>query len=568
MASPSFGQFGKQKKENATATNRQGEGEFYFTEGEKYFILEDYAKALLYYQRVAELTPSNPTVHYKIAEVLSKRDKEEDLQKAAQSIEVAISLDKKNKYFYLLGAHIYSNLGQFSKSARLLETLLKEVKGTDDYIFELAAMYLYDNKSEEAIKVYNRAEMLMGINEVSSLQKQRIFLEHGKLEEAMAEGEKLMQAFPDEERYVLGLAESLSQHGEIEKAVSYVENFLKDHPAAGSSKMMLAGLYRDSGKEKKSREYALMVIDDPNVDASSKVLMVGVYNSLIVQNQSKSIKNVDMEAFALQIFQKLEINHPQDPNVHLIGGDLYMTLQRKQDAEREYRQSIRLGSSHYEAWQNLLMLETQTDNIDSLIVNSEEALELFPNQGMFYYFNGYANLRKKKYAQSAEALEQAKKLSSTNKELVNEINTLLGDAYEGAKDYAKSEMAYDEALLFNPNNDLVLNNYSYYLAIRKQNLEKAEKMSGQLIKDHPDNASYLDTHAWVLFMREKYKDARKYIEKAITGGNPSAIHFDHYGDILYQLGEVDNAVVQWQKAKSMGISNSLIDKKIANRRIL
>ncbi len=550
------------------ATAREREAEFFFTEGEKYFILEDYAKALLYFQRVADLQPANAAVQYKIAEVLSKSSKEEDLIAASKHADIALKNEKKNKYIYLLASNIYSSLGQFSKSAETLELMMKEIKGTEDYLFELAAIYLYDNKTDEAIRIYNLAEQTLGVNEVSSLQKQRIFFDQGKTDEAIREGEKLIAAFPDEERYVLAFAEILSQQGQTAKAIDYVEKFLKENPDSGSSKMLLAGLYRDSGQEKKSREFVLSIVDDAQVDVSSKILMLGTYSALLSQNKSKNINDEELQSFVLEIFKKTETNHPHEANVHLVGGDIFMTLERRKEAEAEYLKAIRSGTASYEAWQNLLLLESQSDNFDSLIAHSDEALELFPNQGMIYYFNGYGHLRKKHFNQAALSLEQAKKLSSSNAEFVNDINSMLGDAYEGAKEYSKSEKAYDEALQFNPNNDLVLNNYSYYLAIRKQNLEKAEKMSSQLVKDHPDNAVYLDTHAWVLYSREKYKEARKVMEKVINSGKATYIHFEHYGDILYQLGEVDNAVQQWQKAKSMGGDNAVINKKITNRRIL
>ncbi len=152
--------------------------------------------------------------------------------------------------------------------------------------------------------------------------------------------------------------------------------------------------------------------------------------------------------------------------------------------------------------------------------------------------------------------------------MTSEINGLLGDAYNASKEYEKSDKAYDEALATNANNDAILNNYSYYLALRKANLEKAEKMASQLIRNNPDNATYLDTYAWVLFVREKYKDARKAIEKAIGTGLASATHFEHYGDILFKLGDVENAVKQWEKAKNMlTTSSETLNKKIANRRI-
>jgi predicted Zn-dependent protease len=113
----------------------------------------------------------------------------------------------------------------------------------------------------------------------------------------------------------------------------------------------------------------------------------------------------------------------------------------------------------------------------------------------------------------------------------------------------------------------VLNNYSFYLSLRKENLEKAEKMAAQLIKDHPTNATYLDTYAWVLYARDKYKEAKKVMEKAISTGEANATHFEHYGDILFKLGEVENAVTQWEKARGLTTNSEILNKKIVNRKI-
>jgi tetratricopeptide (TPR) repeat protein len=300
---------------------------------------------------------------------------------------------------------------------------------------------------------------------------------------------------------------------------------------------------------------------------SSKVLMMGVYANTLSSNKSKNVSDKELESFSLDLFKKLETIYPADPSVHLIGGDLYMTLEKNKEALDQYLKAVKGGSASFDAWQNLLFLESEASQLDSLIKHSEEALELFPNQAMAYYFNGYGHLRKKKFREGTYALEQAKRLSGNNPAFISELNSMLGDAYQGSKEYAKSNAAYEEALAYNPNNDIVLNNYSYYLALRKENLDKADKMSALLIKLSPENESYLDTRAWVLFTQEKYKEARKTIEKAIEMGHVSATHLEHYGDILFQLGEVDLAVKQWQKAKQTGGDNIALDKKINNRKL-
>lgn len=543
------------------------EAERTFTEGEKFFILEDYTKALSYFQKVLEFNPDNATAYYKIAEIYLKGSNTNDLVLASENIENALKREKKNKFFYLLAARIYSMQHQFKKAAESLEVMLKEINGTDEYLYELASIYLEDDRLDEAASVYNHAESALGINELSSLQKQRIFLLKGKTNEAIAEGDRLIQSFPDEERYVLTQAEMLTQQGQAARGIVYLDNFINAHPDASNAKVLRAGLYRDAGQEQKSKDAILQLMDDPEVALSSKILMIGTYNATLSQNKSKKIEDIELEVFVLNLFKKLLAAHPNEPDVHLVGGDLFLTLEKNEEACAEYRQVIKAGGSSYEVWQNLLFLEMQSNQLDSVIVHSEQATELFPNQGMIYYFSGIAYARKKNYHESSSSLEQAKKLSKGNSNLLAEINSILGDNYNSTKEYEKSDKSYEDALTINPNNDYVLNNYAYFLSLRKANLERAEQMAALVVKNHPNNSSYLDTYAWVLYQESKFKEAKKVMEKAMANQNISAVLHEHYGDILFQLGEVDEAVIQWQKAKSLGEENEALNKKIVSRKV-
>lgn len=544
------------------------EAEFYFTEGEKYFILEDYAKALVFYQKTLELAPENATVHYKIADVLNRSTKEEDLQKAARSIEQAISLEKKNKYFYLLAANIYNGLSQFDKAAECYAQLIHEVPSTEEYLFELGATYQYANRYEDAIKAYTQAEVALGINEMSCIQKVRLYLELNKTKDALMEAEKLISLDPEEGRYAMSLAELFSQRGDKTNAILFLENFLKTHADDhGQERMMLAGLYRETKRHKESEELLLQVFDDETIDFGSKALIVATLNAELNQEKSTGVLDPEKEKLAFTLYEKVAKQHPTEGQLYILGGDLYLTTGNSQKAMEEYEKAIALGDVNIEVWQNLLYIEAQKEELDDIIKHAEQALELFPNHAMLHYFHGYAKFRKRQFKESVQSLEQAKVLSASNPAFVSDLNSMLGDAYNSLKDYPKSDKAYEEALSYNPNNDAVLNNYSFYLSLRKENLEKAEKMASQLIKDHPDNATYLDTYAWVLYSREKYKEAKKIIERALTNETTNATHLEHYGDILFKLGDINGAVLQWQKARELNTNSEILNKKIANRKI-
>lgn len=95
---------------------------------------------------------------------------------------------------------------------------------------------------------------------------------------------------------------------------------------------------------------------------------------------------------------------------------------------------------------------------------------------------------------------------------------------------------------------LVLNNYAYYLSLRNENLSKAEQMSSQAVLLEPENGTYLDTYAWVLYMRKDYSQALYYMKLAIQySPEISGVLYEHYGDILYRNDEKEKALEMWKK---------------------
>jgi tetratricopeptide (TPR) repeat protein len=557
----------KKRAQPPSGRAEQQEVEFLFTEGQKHFILEDYAKALMYFQQASDLQPNSAAIHFKLAEVLGKKQNTEDLRRAASEIEWALRLEKKNKFYYVQAAEIYGGLLEFKKAQQVLEALVKEVPGTEEYLYNLAAFYLYDNQPNEAIRVYNQIETVVGVEETTSTQKQRIYLEQGRANEAVTEAEKLYAAFPDDERYLFDYIQLAAQHKSRAKAIELLEKYLQENALSSNARFLLAGLLRDNGQIEQSQQLLWHNFNDPAADVASKVLVVGTYNSILGGQIASGKEDPATVAFVRRLSDKLLELHPEEVQAFIVTADLEMLLRNPARATALYSQATQQGATQFEVWQNLLLLESQQNLADSLLTHADQALELFPNQPELYYFQGYGQFLKKRYRPAAQALEQGKKLASGNLGLQKEINALLGDTYQALQEYAKSDLAYEAVLQVDPANAIVLNNYSYYLALRKQGLEKAERMSTQLVKENPDNAAFLDTHAWVLFMREKYKEARRFIEKAIALDGESAVYFEHLGDILYKLGETQEAVQQWQKAQAMDANNETLRKKILDRKL-
>lgn len=101
---------------------------------------------------------------------------------------------------------------------------------------------------------------------------------------------------------------------------------------------------------------------------------------------------------------------------------------------------------------------------------------------------------------SRKALEHV--TPESDKQMVSDFYTIIGDVYHTKKLMKEAYAAYDSALVYNPSNIGALNNYAYYLSVERRDLDKAEEMSYKTVKAAPNNATYLDTYAWILLRRE------------------------------------------------------------------
>jgi Tfp pilus assembly protein PilF len=120
--------------------------------------------------------------------------------------------------------------------------------------------------------------------------------------------------------------------------------------------------------------------------------------------------------------------------------------------------------------------------------------------------------------------------------------SVIGDTYHGAGKERLAYKTYEQALKLDPEYCPVLNNYAYFLSLRKCRLRKAEKMSLVTVTKEPDNPTYLDTYGWILFLRGKADKAKPVFKHAMLyGGKDSAVVLMHYSLVLEKLGEKDLA---------------------------
>lgn len=531
------------------------QAERFFIEGEKHFILEDYAKAYQSYQQSLEIDPYNGACHYKIARILIENG---DWDKALTHSLTAVEYAPKNPWYYEQAANIYKRQTNFKKAAEVYEKLIREVDASEENFHALAEMYLYLRDYDEAIATYNWAEEKLGVQESVIFKKQQTYLKQNKVGLAIEEGKRLIEAFPGETSFRTALARLQQNNGFESDVIATLEEAHRLNPEDEEVQFMLADIYVTNEEWEKAAPYLKATFNSLSINMESKVQIVG---QLIVEGYLDTQAELIGELVAAMLK-----TDPENASVLALNGDALYAQGKKEEAIAAYLQSTKFNGGNFIVWQNILRMEFEMGRFEDAVKHSEEALEYFPNQGVLYFLNGSAYYNTGDYASAISSLEQSIKLAA-NTQMKSDIQAQLGDAYYEQGESGKAFESYDKALQSNPTNAHALNNYSYYLSLKRENLDKALEMSKRLVALYPEEATYLDTHGWVLYQKKEYKEALDFIQKAIDQGAASAEIFDHLGDVLYHLKRVDEAVENWKKARELDATIEGIDQKIAEKKL-
>jgi tetratricopeptide (TPR) repeat protein len=551
----------KEKKvfeESLKSKDQEQKAEAYFIEAIKYSIMEMDDKALPLFEKAVSLQPQNAAIHYKLAQTHLNLN---HLPEATQFAKKSVELEPFNIYYNVQLAQIYERQNKFADAAKVYQQITERFPNVQEYYFRLAHSYLMQEKYKEALKVYNQIEKIYGLAEDVTRQKQQIYLRLNKLDEAIKEGEKLIEAYPDEPQYRILLAEIYLTNEKVNEAVPLLEQALKMSPSNAYAQLILSDIYRIQGKKELAEQELEKAFANPDLSIDNKIrIMAGYLMDFRADEKEKALKLTHLITTA----------HPQSARAYALHGD-FLSMSGKQTAALEqYRKSIQLENNNYNVWQQMLMVMAFLNQTDSLLKYSETATELFPAQSMVWYYYGSSLLLKKEYKKAIRALEQGKNTILNDDALLVQFLSQLGDAYYNDQQYEKSYKNYESALSKEPDNAHVLNNYSYYLSLQKENLEKAKKMSEKLVEKYPNDPTYLDTHAWVLYQMGDYANALKYLEKAMENMNKNTdgTIIEHYADALYKSGKIEQAITYWQKAKEQGGELSeWIDKKITDKKL-
>ncbi len=543
------------KGKNKLSEAQKTKAEMFFFEGLRLKSISDYSTAIINFEKTIAIDPNQAAAYYELSQMhLNLKNPAAALPYAIQ----AIKFDPNNEWYLMAAAEASEKLSEYKMAEKYYQQLVKLKPTQVENYFSVANMQLAQKKYKKSLHTYDELSKQLGITEEIAIQKEKIWLKLNKVNNAAAEIQTLINRYPKEPKYYLLLADIFSANNNSDKAFAIYQKVLQLDSNNGYAQLELAEYYRIKKEEPQAMRYLYSAFQNPQINIDHKVRILAPYFSVIgKQSQRKR---------ALELASFLIVAHPAEAKAFAIYADLLYQDKQLDSAKKIYLQTIALDKSVFAVWQNLLLLQAETQDYSGLLKSSNQAIELFPNQNFVFYLNAAAKYQAKDFEAAALAYKQALAITFDNKEMQAQIYSGLGDVYNDLKQYAQSDSFYNASLALKPDEVFVLNNYAYYLALRKEQLPKAAQMAKKANELQPNNASFEDTYAWVLFKMANYEQALIWIELALSHTEtPTPTLMEHYGDIIYFLTRKEaavQAIEKWKAAKTLGPGSEQLSEKI------
>ena len=470
----------------------------------------------------------------------------------------AVDLDPDNTYYIEPLAAILLRQGCEDDALPLLEHISKLQSNRSDVLSHLASIYSKTGRLEDAISALDRLEMLEGKMSQLSNEKFSLYMEMGDSVKAFAELQSLCDEYPADLSYKIDMAYCYQQLGDYEKALQMYDEVRAIDPANVPLQMAMLDYYLSQGMDSLYDATRDSILYAPETETAKRVVLI----QQMVQRMSPD--SADTEQIIKRFERVLQLD---STNVELLT--MYAAFLDYRQKPQEMIQSVMsrvllVEPDNEMATQWLLQYYASRKDYFSLEEICRRGVNYHPKDLVYPYFLGMIMLERNNNAEALEVLDRGIRLRSedTRLALVSDAFTVKGDVFYKMGKHADAFLQYDSALVYNKDNVLCLNNYAYYLSLRNENLDKAEEMSYRTIKAEPDNRTYLDTYAWILFMQAKYEQAQEYMDKVVprdsseqflmTDLYTSTAILEHAGDIAWMNGDAERATYLWQLAVRRG----------------
>ncbi len=484
---------------------------------------------------------------------------------ALQKIRRAAELRPENATFQERLAVAYLNLSKYGEARKVYERLYAGDPSRTDVLQMLLKLYGVERDYDNMIRTIENIEEQDGVTEQTALAKMNVYSMQGKKEKEIKVLRELSAKHPYDMNYRVMIGNWLLQNGDNDGAHREYAEVLEAEPENAMAQMSMLDYYRAVGKDSLAGTLREKMLFNPDNSVDTKV-------TLIRQIVDETEKKDGDSTYVLNLLERMLDMPQKTPDI--AGVYLaYLNLKKMpQDTIRAFEEKFLADFPDYAPVRmDLVQKALSMQDADRVIELCRPAIEYNPDEMVFYYFLGLAYIDKGMEDETLDVIRRGLSLDKkgANQDMVSDLYAIMGDLLCKKDEYVKAFAAYDSCLQWKDDNMGCLNNYAYYLSLNGGDLTKAEQMSYRTVKQEPSNSTYLDTYAWILFMQERYAEAKLYINQAVASDTiASDVILEHAGDIYAMNGDIVRALDYWRKAKDTGSESKVLIRKIRQKKYI
>ncbi|RPI17822.1 MAG: hypothetical protein EHM58_07755 [Ignavibacteriae bacterium] len=516
-----------------------------FIEGKTLELQNNYIGAVNKYREALKIEQA-PGIYYSLSKLYY------DVSQYQKSLEAgleALKIAPENLTYKENVSDVYIILNDYKLALKYLLEVASKKPDDISTLYNVGRLYEAEKQPSEALKYYNRITDEFQYDETVLNRMLEIYNGYKDYANAAATLEKMLALNPTDISIKYSIAATYLKIPDYDNALKIYEDILQQNPKNRDVQTEVIKIYFRQNRNSEAFEKFGQMLDKDTVDFETKL---GVALAFFDASQEDS----SALPVARSILETLQQTYPQQwmPEYYLALLDAkdnsFAAEQRMKDilvrADTSLEAHVQIGFFYYER-----------NRFDEALNTFIKGAEKFPADFRLNYLTGNTYYRLGKMRESLPYLEKAKELNPSD---INSIST-LGIIYDDLMMDAECEKLYEEAFKYHPDNVLLLNNYAYHLAERGIKLEKALEMSRKAVTIEPENASYLDTYGWIFYKLKDYKNAKKYIEKAVNLG-ANAVLYDHLGDIYHGMDDISKALKYWNLGLELDPENKDLKYKV------
>ncbi|MBP0902824.1 tetratricopeptide repeat protein [Mariniflexile gromovii] len=418
------------KKPTDDLGNVEDEFQELFYEALKQKAVENYDRSVDALLKCIKQDNSVPVLYFELGKNYNQL---KNFGAAEDAFKKAVSKAPENEWFLDALYSFYMEQNEFDKAIKTVKQLLKY---HPDYKENLAALYVKTKEYNDALKILDELDAEFGISVARDFMRNQIYEATGRKKDQIKNLEARVEDNPDKESNYLQLIFRYSENNEKEKAFETAKELLKINPNSQIVHLALYKFYLDDDNAEKAIESMKIVVKSPEIKPEAKLKVLTDFVQFVGNNPQYEADLV--EATAL-------VGDSNNSKTLIELGQYYLSKNNKAKALEYFEAALKIDSENFNVIRNVLLLYIDLQKFSVAESKSNEVLQKYPAQPLFYLINGVALNQLNQPKKAVDILETGLDYVIDDTKMEIDFYKQLSIAYGSLNNTAKAKTFSDKA---------------------------------------------------------------------------------------------------------------------------